>query len=53
MPVIIMNSKFEGSRRVENKEQSGTVPDLAVTGLYQKHLSSKVLMCEGEAHIGL
>jgi hypothetical protein len=48
-----MDSKFEGSRRVENKEQSGTVPDLAVTGLYRKHLSSKVPMGESEAHIGL
>jgi hypothetical protein len=33
MPRRTVDSKLERSRRVENKEQSGTVPALAVIGL--------------------
>jgi hypothetical protein len=50
MPLRTMDYKFEGSRRMENKEQTGTFSDLAVTGLYRKQLSSKVPMGEGEAY---
>lgn len=44
MPRRTVDSKLDRSRRVENKEESGTVPTLAVIGLYQNHWSSNVPM---------
>ena len=41
MPRRTVDSNLEGSRRVENKEQSGTVPALAVIGLIRTTEASR------------